>query len=211
MIGKVSPFDLFQSYGFPPEIIEELFAAKGVPFNKEEFDNTYKKHQEQSRTASKGMFVGGLADQSKATTKLHTAHHLLLAAFQKLVDPAIRQRGSNITAERLRMDVNFGRKITPEEIQKVESLVNEKISENLAVKRIEMDRIDAEKLGAQMEFGHTYPGRVSVYFVGHQESFFSAEFCGGPHVSFTGNLGHFTIVKEQALGAGIRRIYAQLE
>lgn len=211
MIGKVSPFDLFQSYGFPPEIIEELFAAKGVPFDKEEFDGTYKKHQEQSRTASKGMFVGGLADQSEATTKLHTAHHLLLAALQKLVDPAIRQRGSNITAERLRMDVNFGRKITPEEMQKVEALVNEKILENLPVTRVEMNRIEAEKLGAQMEFGHTYPDRVSVYFVGPQESFFSAEFCGGPHVSFTGTLGHFTIVKEEALGSGIRRIYAELQ
>src|SRR3989338_5127902 len=145
---------------------EEIARDKGQTVDRAEFEDEFKKHQELSRTAAKGMFKGGLADSSSETVALHTAHHLLLASLQKLIDPSIRQRGSNITAERLRMDVNFGRKITPVEIQKVESLVNEKIKENLTVTRVEMLREEAEKVGAQMEFGHKYPDRVRVYFIG---------------------------------------------
>lgn len=210
LIGKVDPFDLFQTYGFPAEIIEELYRGQELLFNKQEFDEKFKKHRELSRTASAGMFKGGLADQSEQTVKLHTAHHLLLASLQKIVDPTIKQRGSNITAERLRMDFNFGRKITPEELKNVESLVNEKIKENLPVLRVEMPREEAEQMSAQMEFGQKYPNRVSVYFIGPKENYFSAEFCGGPHVSFTGAVGRFTIKKEESAGAGIRRIYAIL-
>ncbi len=207
--GKIA-FDLYQSYGFPLEVTEELVKAKGQIINKHEFEEEFTKHQELSRTASAGMFKGGLADTSEQTTKLHTAHHLLLASLQKIVDPNIKQRGSNIMAERLRMDVNFARKITPEELKKVEELVNEKITENLPVTRVEMPREEAEKVGAQMEFGHKYPDRVSVYFVGPQKDFFSAECCGGPHVAFTGEIGRLTIIKEESAGAGIRRIYAKV-
>ena len=213
-------FTLYETYGFPWEMTEEIARDKGQTVDRAEFEDEFKKHQELSRTAAKGMFKGGLADSSSETVALHTAHHLLLASLQKLIDPSIRQRGSNITAERLRMDVNFGRKITPVEIQKVEALVNEKIKENLTVTRVEMLREEAEKVGAQMEFGHKYPDRVSVYFIGltggikPQEAkpadYFSAEFCGGPHVSFTGEVGNFTIVKEESAGAGIRRLYASL-
>ncbi|MBP9813867.1 alanine--tRNA ligase [Candidatus Woesebacteria bacterium] len=213
-------FDLLQNFGFPWELTYELALEKGQKVNRQEFQEEFKKHQDLSRTAAKGMFKGGLADHSEQTTRLHTAHHLLLAALQKLVDPAIKQRGSNITAERLRMDFNFSRKLEPLELEKVASLVNEKIQENLTMQRIEMDRTVAETIGAQMEFGHKYPDRVSVYIAGlatgldpqkaHAGDYFSAEFCGGPHVSFTGALGHFTIIKEESAGAGVRRIYATL-
>ncbi len=213
-------FDLLQSYGFPWELTYELALEKGQQIDRDEFQKEFRKHQELSRTAAAGMFKGGLADHSEATTKLHTAHHLLLAGLQKLIDPAIKQRGSNITADRLRIDVSFPRKFTPEELKKVEDMVNTKIQENCAVTRVEMLREAAEKIGAQMEFGTKYPDRVSVYFVGLRQlvnpehaanqDYFSVEFCGGPHVSFTGALGHFTILKEEASGSGVRRIYAKL-
>jgi len=213
-------FDLLQSYGFPWELTYELALDRGQSVDREEFVREFKKHQDLSRTAAAGMFKGGLADHSEATTRLHTAHHLLLASLQKLIDPTIKQRGSNITSERLRIDVSFNRKFTPEELKKVEDLVNAKIKENLPMLRVEMPREAAEKLGAQMEFGAKYPDRVSVYMLGlaggkapedaKTGDYFSAEFCGGPHVSFTGTLGHFTIQKEDASSAGVRRIYARL-
>lgn len=203
-------FVLYETYGFPWEMTVEMASEKGQSVDRAQFEEEFKKHQELSRTAAKGMFKGGLADQSEQTTKLHTAHHLLLAALQKVVDPSIKQRGSNITAERLRIDVNFARKLTTDEIQKVEELVNAKITENLPVSRVEMAREEAEKIGAQMEFGQKYPDRVSVYFVGPSDNFFSAEFCGGPHVKQTGTLGQFKVMKEESSGAGVRRIYASL-
>ncbi len=213
-------FDLLQSYGFPWELTYELALEKGQQVDREEFQREFRKHQELSRTAAAGMFKGGLADHSKATTDLHTAHHLLLASLQKCVDPTIKQRGSNITAERLRIDVSFSKKFTSQELEKVSDLVNHAIQQNLPVTRVEMSKESAEKIGAQMEFGAKYPDRVSVYFVGLSEGidperagkgdYFSAEFCGGPHVSFTGGLGHFTILKEEASSAGVRRIYASL-
>ncbi|MCX6794134.1 MAG: alanine--tRNA ligase, partial [Candidatus Gottesmanbacteria bacterium] len=204
--GKIA-FTLYETYGFPWEMTVEIAKEKGQQVDRAQFEEEFKKHQDLSRTAAKGMFKGGLADNSEQTTRLHTAHHLLLAALQKVVDPTIRQRGSNITVERLRMDFNFARKVTPEELDKVEKLVNEKIKEDLKVTRVEMPREEAEKVGAQMEFGHKYPDRVSVYFVGPHENFFSAEFCGGPHVTHTGKLGSFKILKEESAGSGIRRIY----
>lgn len=208
--GKTA-FYLYETYGFPWEMTEEIAQEKGQKPKRAQFEEEFKKHQELSRTAASAVFKGGLADQGEQTIKLHTAHHLLLAALQKVVDPSIRQRGSNITAERLRMDLNFPRKLTEEEKKKVETLVNAKIKENLPVTRLEMARDEAEKIGAQMEFGQKYPERVSVYFIGTPTDYFSAEFCGGPHVSFTGQLGHFTITKEESAGAGIRRIYAVIK
>ncbi len=205
--GKIA-FTLYETYGFPWEMTVEIARDKGQQVDRAQFEEEFKKHQELSRTAAKGMFKGGLADTSAQTTRLHTAHHLLLAALQKVVDPTIRQRGSNITAERLRMDFNFARKVTPEELEKVQKLVNEKIKEDLPVTRMEMPREEAQKVGAQMEFGHKYPDRVSVYFVGPQDTYFSAEFCGGPHVTHTGELGTFKVLKEESAGSGIRRIYA---
>jgi len=213
-------FTLYETYGFPWELTEEIITSRGQTVNREQFEEAFKQHQQLSRSASAGMFKGGLADHSVETTRLHTAHHLLLAALQEVIDPTIKQRGSNITVERLRMDFNFVRKVAPEELKAVENLVNKKISENLSVTRVEMPREIAETTGAQMEFGHKYPDKVSVYFVGLKDGilpeqakkgeYYSAEFCGGPHVSFTGELGHFTIDKEESASAGIRRIYGHL-
>ncbi len=201
-------FVLYETYGFPWELSEEIATGRGQKIDRKQFEEEFKKHQELSRTAAKGMFKGGLADHSEDTTKLHTAHHLLLAALQQIVDPSVKQRGSNITAERLRMDFNFARKLTPQEMKNVEELVNKKISEDIPVTRVVMDREKAEKIGAQMEFGQKYPEKVSVYFVGDPKKFYSAEFCGGPHVTHTGALGTFKILKEESSGSGIRRIYA---
>jgi alanyl-tRNA synthetase len=209
MDGKIA-FSLYETYGFPWEMTVEIAREKGQQVDRTQFEEEFKKHQDLSRTAAKGMFAGGLADRGQEITRLHTAHHILLAALQKVVDPTIRQRGSNITAQRLRMDFNFARKLTPEELGKIEKLVNEKIKADLPVTRAEMPREEAEKVGAQMEFGHKYPDRVSVYFVGSRDNFFSAEFCGGPHVTHTGELGRFKILKEESAGSGIRRIYATL-
>lgn len=205
--GKIA-FTLYERYGFPWEMTVEVASEKGQVVDRRQFEEEFKKHQELSRTAAKGMFKGGLADQSVQTTKLHTSHHLLLAALQKIVDPNIKQRGSNITAERMRIDVNFARKLTPEELVKIEDLVNGKIKENLPVTKVVMDRDKAEKIGAQMEFGQKYPDKVNVYFIGDPDHYYSAEFCGGPHVKNTGELGSFKILKEESSGAGIRRIYA---
>jgi alanyl-tRNA synthetase len=150
------------------------------------------------------------------TVKLHTAHHLLLAALQEVLGKQVKQRGSNITEERLRIDFNFDRKVTPEELEKISSLVNGWIAEKLPVVRREMPREEAEKLGAEMEFGAKYPDIVSVYEIkspstsSGQTDFISLEFCGGPHVTNTGDLGHFETQKEEASSAGVRRIKAKL-
>lgn len=212
--GKIA-FTLYETYGFPWEMTVEIAKEKGQKADRGQFEEEFKKHQELSRTAAKGMFKGGLADHSEKTTRLHTTHHLLLASLQKIVDPDIKQRGSNITAERLRMDFNFSRKVTPEELKKVEALVNDQIEKNLKVERAEMSREEAEKLGAQMEFGHKYPEKVSVYIIGDPgsgpEFAFSREFCGGPHVTHTGAIGHFQILKEESAGSGIRRIYGVIK
>ena len=174
-----------------------------------------KVHQDLSRTSSAGAFKGGLADHSEKTLKLHTAHHLLLKALQIVLGPQVKQRGSNITSERLRLDFSYDGKMTDEQKKEVEKIVNEKIVEDLPVIRSEMAREDAEKLGAEHEYGAKYPERVSVYSVGPKtatqkdpqfDKAFSIEFCGGPHVSHTGEIGHFKLVKEEAVAAGIRRI-----
>ncbi len=213
LTGKVA-FDLYQNFGFPWELSLEMAQEMGKTIDYEEYESEFEKHKQKSRMAAAGMFKGGLADHSEETTRLHTAHHLFLAALQKVVDPEIRQKGSNITAERLRIDVNLNRKLTEEEIRRIEDLVNEKIAEHLPVVRIDMDKAEAEKIGAQMEFGKKYPDKVSVYFVGSQKEYFSAEFCGGPHVTNTQDIGSggkkFKILKEENIGSGIKRFKAVL-
>lgn len=208
----VNPFDLYQSYGFPIELTCELAQEKGVAVNIEEFNIKMAEHQKLSQTSSAGMFKGGLANHNEKTVSLHTAHHLLLAALQSTVSNDIKQRGSNITEERLRMDFICDHKLTDEEKENVENWVNQKISEGLEVVRREMPLSEAEKIGAEMEFGAKYPEIVSVYFIEDKNGNpVSKEFCGGPHVTNTNLLGHFKIQKEEAVAQGIRRIKAVLE
>lgn len=209
-------FNLYETYGFPIELTTELLKEMGIAeFSMIEFKEAQAKHQSDSRAGAEQKFKGGLADQSEETTKLHTAHHLLLAALQKLVDPNIKQRGSNITSERLRIDFNLDRKLTEEEISKIEQWVNEIINKSLPVVRAEMKKEEAENVGAQMEFGAKYPDVVSIYYIGDSiENAVSKEFCGGPHISNTSELGEggktFKIIKEESSGSGIRRIKASL-
>ncbi len=204
------PFILATTYGFPIELTEELAKEKGVTIDKEAFNKKMAEHQKLSQTASAGMFKGGLANHNEKTIKLHTAHHLLLASLQQVVDKNIKQRGSNITEERLRIDFSCDHKLTEEEKKRVEDLVNEKIKEGLTVMRHEMLKEEAEKIGAQMEFGVKYAERVSVYSIGKDSEInnetFSLEFCGGPHVNNTSELTQFKIQKEEAVAQGIRRI-----
>ncbi len=220
------PFVLFTTYGFPIELTDELAKEKGRIIDHKDFYIKMKNHQQLSQTSSAGMFKGGLANHNEATIKLHTAHHLLLAALQSILGPEVKQRGSNITEERLRIDFSFDRKMTDEEKARVENIVNDAIQKDYKVVRREMTKDEAEKIGAQMEFGAKYGDMVSVYFIGgersdlkdvkgpilrSQENPFSIEFCGGPHVEHTGLLGKFKIQKEEASSAGVRRIKAILE
>lgn len=206
------PFILFTTYGFPIELTEELAKEKGVNIDRIDFDKKLKEHQELSRTASAGMFKGGLANHSDKTVRLHSAHHLLLAGLKEIVSKDIKQKGSNITEERLRMDFICDHKLTDEEKKKVEDWVNDKIEKGLKVIRKELPLAEAEKIGAEMEFGAKYPEVVSVYFIEDEKGgVISKEFCGGPHVENTKELGHFKIQKEEASSAGIRRIKAILE
>ena len=206
------PFILFTTYGFPIELTEELAHERGTSIDREAFDQKLKEHQDKSRTQSAGTFKGGLANTNPETVKLHTAHHLLLAALQQVLGVEVKQRGSNITEERLRMDFVFDRKMTDEEKKQAEDIVNEKIKQGLNVVRKEMKLEDAQKLGAEMEFGAKYPEVVSVYFIEEKDgSHFSKEFCGGPHVANTSELGNFKIQKEEAVSQGVRRIKAVLE
>lgn len=205
------PFDLYQSYGFPIELTEELAKEKGKKIDREDFDKKLKEHQDLSRTSSSGMFKGGLANHNEKTIRLHTAHHLLLAGLQEIVSKDIKQKGSNITEERLRMDFICDHKLGGEEKQKVEDWVNDKIKRGLNVVRKEMPLVEAQKIGAQMEFGAKYPEIVSVYFVEDMDGgVISKEFCGGPHVENTKELGVFKIQKEEASSQGVRRIKAVL-
>jgi alanyl-tRNA synthetase len=207
----VDPFVLATTYGFPIELTEELAKEKGVTINREAFNQKMAEHQKLSQTASAGMFKGGLANHNEKTIRLHTAHHLLLAGLQAVVSPDIKQRGSNITEERLRIDFICDHKLTDEEKKKVEDWVNDKISQGLNVVRREMPLREAEKIGAEMEFGAKYPETVSVYFIEDKNgNAISKEFCGGPHVSNTSELGIFKIQKEEAVSAGVRRIKACL-
>ena len=206
------PFVLFTTYGFPIELTDELAKEKGRIIDHKDFYIKMKNHQQLSQTSSAGMFKGGLANHNEATIKLHTAHHLLLAALQEVLGPEVKQRGSNITEERLRIDFSLDRKMTDEEKSRVENIVNDAIQKDLKVVRREMTKNEAEGLGAQMEFGAKYGDTVSVYFIEDENSnAVSKEFCGGPHVEHTGILGKFKIQKEEASSAGVRRIKAILE
>ena len=201
-------FILFSSYGFPLEMTEELAEENRLRINKEEFEKEFKKHQELSRAGAEKRFKGGLADSSEPTKRLHTATHLLNEAIRVVLkDNKIVQKGSNIIPERLRFDFNFDRKLTGEEIKKIEDLVNKKIKNCLEVKKEEMSLEEAKKKHAQGVFEHKYADRVSVYSVGN----FSTEICGGPHVKNTKELGKFKITKEESSAAGVRRIKAVLK
>ena len=205
-------FLLFQSYGFPLEMIEELASEKGIKVDVEGFHKEMDTHKEKSRTATAGKFKSGLADHSDATKKLHTAAHLLNEALRVVLDkPELHQKGSNITPERLRFDFNFDRKLTEEEIKEVEDLVNLKIQANLPVSCNIMSLDKAREAGAKGVFDSKYEENVKVYCIGCIGDEFSKEICAGPHVENTSELGHFKITKEESCGAVIRRIKAVLE
>lgn len=208
----IDPFVLFTTYGFPIELTAELAKEKGIEIDLEDFKNKMSEHQKLSQTSSAGMFKGGLANTNEKTIRLHTAHHLLLKALQEKFGDTVKQKGSNITEERLRMDFSFDRKMTDEEKKEVEDRVNELIQEEIPVVKREMSRDEAEQIGAEMEFGAKYPDKVNVYFIEKEDGqVVSKEFCGGPHVNNTKEIGKFKILKEEASSAGIRRIKAIVE
>ncbi len=207
-------FELYTTYGFPLELTMELAKEKRKTINVEEFNKKFKEHQELSRTASAGMFKGGLADAGMQATKYHTATHLLLAALRRVLGDHVYQRGSNINAERLRFDFSHPQKMTAEEIKEVEDIVNQKIKEDLEVICEEMSLEEAKGKGAMGVFENKYGERVKVYTIGNSsassEPPFSREICGGPHVKKTSELGKFKIIKEESSSAGVRRIRAVL-
>ena len=205
-IDAETAFHLYDTYGFPIELTEELARDAKIKVDTLGFKERFKKHQELSRTASAGKFKGGLAGNSEIETKYHTATHLLNAALKVVVDKNVHQKGSNITDERMRFDFSCDHKLTDEEKQKTEDLVNEWIKEGLNVTVKEMSKSDAINSGAECMFIEKYPDIVTVYSIGN----ISKELCGGPHVKNTSELGHFKIIKEEASSAGVRRIKAVL-
>lgn len=220
--GKAA-FDLYQSYGFPSELTEELLKEKGLEFDRKEFQEEFRKHQELSRTASAGMFKGGLAGHSEVETKYHTTTHLLHQALRDVLGPEVFQKGSNINPERLRFDFSFDRKLTPEEIQRTEEIINGKIQQDLVVDHKIMSLDEAKAMNAIGLFNEKYSSEVSIYAIGphyildpnsrdprNRGNYYSAEFCGGPHVEHTGVIGKVKIIKEEAVSSGVRRIYAEL-
>ena len=200
-------FKLYETYGFPPEITADLAREKGFEIDNTEFEKLFKNHQEKSRMGSEQKFKGGLAEQNEKTISYHTATHLLHKALQIVLGEHAKQKGSNITDERLRFDFSHPEKMTKEELQKVEDIVNEQIKRDLEVKCEEMTLEEAKKSGAMGLFENKYGEKVKVYTIGD----FSKEICGGPHVKHTGELGHFKIKKEESSSAGVRRIKAILE
>ena len=205
-IDAETAFHLYDTYGFPIELTEELARDAKIKVDTLGFKERFKKHQELSRTASAGKFKGGLAGNSEIETKYHTATHLLNAALKVVVDKNVHQKGSNITDERMRFDFSCDHKLTDEEKQKTEDLVNKWIKEGLDVTVKEMSKSDAINSGAECMFIEKYPDIVTVYSIGNV----SKELCGGPHVKNTSELGHFKITKEEASSAGVRRIKAVL-
>ena len=206
-IDATNAFHLYDTYGFPIELTVELAGERGMNVDEEGFKEKFKAHQELSRTASKGKFKGGLSGNSEVETKYHTATHLLNAALKVVVNKDVHQKGSNITEERMRFDFSCDHKLTDEEKQKTEALVNEWIKQGLDVTCTEMSKEEAIKSGAECMFIEKYPDRVTVYSIGD----ISKELCGGPHVKNTSELGTFKIKKEEASSAGVRRIKAILE
>ena len=206
-IDGVTAFHLFDTYGFPIELTIELAEERGLKVDVDGFKEKFKEHQELSRTASAGKFKGGRAGNGEIETKYHTATHLLNAALKEVVSKDVHQKGSNITSERMRFDFSCDHKLSDEEKQKAEDLVNKWIQEGIDVHCDEMKKEDAIKSGAECMFIEKYPDIVTVYSIGDV----SKELCGGPHVKNTSELGHFKIVKEEASSAGVRRIKAILE
>jgi len=209
-ISGKDAFILFSTYGFPLEMTVELAKERNIGVDTKGFDKEFEYHQKISRTASAGMFKGGLADAGEKTTQYHTATHLLHQALKIVLGEKANQKGSNITAERLRFDFSWPEKMTKEQIEKVEEIVNGKIKENLPVSWTEMNLDEAKKSGAIGLFGHKYEDKVKVYNIGSDDKSFSMEICMGPHAVSTGDLGRFKIVKEEAVSAG-GRIKAILE
>jgi alanyl-tRNA synthetase len=206
MSGRLA-FKLYDTYGFPIELTEELASENGMTVNRAEFDEAFRKHQELSRTQSAGTFKGGLVDQGEMAVKYHTATHLLHRALKMVLGDHVAQKGSNITAERMRFDFSHGAPLTAEELKRVEDIVNEQIRLDLPVTMEVMDLEQAKSGGATALFGEKYEAQVKVYRIGD----FSREVCGGPHVERTGGMGVFRIQKEQSSSAGVRRIRAVLE
>ena len=207
-IDATTAFRLYDTYGFPIELTIELANERNINVDEEGFKEKFKAHQELSRTASAGQFKGGLSGNNEIETKYHTATHLLNAALKVVINKDVHQKGSNITDERMRFDFSCDHKLSDEEKQKIEDLVNEWIKEGLPVTVEEMSKEDAIKSGAECMFIEKYPDIVTVYTIGDN---ISKELCGGPHVKNTNELGHFKIVKEEASSAGVRRIKAILE
>ncbi|MBS7307734.1 MAG: alanine--tRNA ligase [Eubacteriales bacterium] len=207
IIDGKSAFRLYDTFGFPIEFTVEMAAERGIPVDVEGFHKAFEAHQKKSQEGAEGRFKGGLADNSEKTTRLHTATHLLQAALRKVLGDEVAQKGSNITVERLRFDFSFPRKLTPEELKQVEDLVNEYIRADYEITCEEMTVDEARAQGAIGLFGDRYGERVKVYTMGTA----SKEICGGPHANRTGELVHFTIKKEEASSAGVRRIKAVIE
>ena len=206
MLEGAIVFRLYDTFGFPPEVTNELAKENNLKIDLEGFDKLFKEHQEKSREGAKQKFKGGLADQSEESIAYHTATHLLNAALKEVIGKDVHQRGSNITSERMRFDFSCDHKMTDEEKVKTEELVNKWIDESLEVKCEEMSKEEAIKSGAECMFIEKYPDIVTVYTIGN----ISKELCGGPHVKNTKELGHFKIKKEEASSAGVRRIKAIL-
>ncbi len=223
-IDAQAAFRLYESYGLPYEIVKELGGEKAEDLNRAEFEEEFRKHQELSRAGAEKKFGGhglvldtgelkaGNPEELQKATRLHTATHLLQKALREVLGEDVHQMGSDITPERTRFDFNFGRKLTPEEINEVEEFVNAAIREDLPVSFVEMPKEEAEKTGALYFFKEKYPERVKVYFVGPDlEHAVSKEFCGGPHVKRTGEIGKFRVAKEESVAAGVRRIKGVVE
>jgi len=207
--GKIA-FYLYETYGFPLELTEEIARERGQRLDKEVFKAEFRKHQELSRARAEKKFAGGLSDHSEEVKKLHTTTHLLHTALRRVLGERVFQKGSNITAKRLRFDFSWQEKLSPEQLKKVEKIVNQKIKENLPVEMEMMSLEKARQKGALALFAQKYGRQVKTYWIGKPDKPFSFEVCGGPHVSLTGTLGKFKIVKEESAGAQVRRIYATL-
>jgi alanyl-tRNA synthetase len=206
MIPGRMAFKLYDTYGFPIELTKELAQENGLSVDEEGFSVAFEKHQSQSRSGSEQKFKGGLADHSEKTTALHTATHMLHQALRTILGDHVGQKGSNITVDRLRFDFTHPEKISKEDLQKVEDMVNAEIQKNQDVICETMTLEEAKKQGAIAFFDSKYGEQVKVYSIGN----FSKEVCGGPHVSNTREMGHFKILKEQSSSAGVRRIKANL-
>ncbi|MDQ5889698.1 MAG: alanyl-tRNA synthetase, partial [Patescibacteria group bacterium] len=211
-ISGPDAFKLFTTYGFPIEMTKELAENKNISIDLEGYAEEFKRHQELSRQGAEQKFKGGLADNSEKTVQYHTTTHLLHQALREVLGDHVSQKGSNITPERLRFDFTHTAKMTEAEKKEVEDIVNDKISKQLPVNSIILPKEEAEKTGALHFFGDKYGDQVSIYYIGENlESAYSKEFCGGPHVTNTMDLGRFKIIKEEAVASGVRRIKAVLE